>query len=332
MTSRLLGPVTGAAAMICVGSSVAVSQHLTDAPLFTAQAIRYAAATVLLAIVARALGRRVPWPRGRDWLWLAGVAATGLVLFNVAIVRGVEHAEPAVIAVAVACVPVLLAILGPLLDGHRPTRMVLLAAVIVTVGGVLTEGAGRTDLVGAGWAVVALTCEAGFTLLAIPVLGRVGAWGVSLHATWIAAVMLGVLGVSVEGPAAVTRLTESHLLAMAHLTVVVTALAFVLWYSAVARLGAGPAGLLTGIAPVSAAVTAIAMGAAAPGLGVWAGIAVVGVGLAVGLLGSAGSQDVPAAARTADRSRELAVATSPSARLPYPSTKAESASGFAASQ
>jgi drug/metabolite transporter (DMT)-like permease len=281
--------VTGAAAMICVGSSVAVSQHLTDAPLFTAQAIRYAAATVLLAIVARALGRRVPWPRGRDWLWLAGVAATGLVLFNVAIVHGVEHAEPAVIAVAVACVPVLLAILGPLLDGHRPTRMVLLAAVIVTLGGVLTEGAGRTDLVGVGWAVVALACEAGFTLLAVPVLGRVGTWGVSLHATWIAAVGLAVLGVGVEGPQAVTRLTGSDLLAMALLTVVVTALAFVLWYSAVARLGAGRAGLLTGIAPLSAAVAAIAMGAAAPGIGVWAGIAVVGVGLAVGLIGSAGS-------------------------------------------
>jgi len=322
----------GSAGMICVGSSVAVSQHLTDAPLFTAQAIRYAAATVLLAVVARVLGRRVPWPRGSDWLWLAGVAATGLVLFNVAIVRGVEHAEPAAIAVAVACVPVLLAILGPLLDGHRPTRTVLLAAVIVTVGGVLTEGAGRTDLVGIGWALIALACEAGFTLLAVPVLGRIGAWGVSLHATWIAALMLGLLGVSVEGPSAVTRLTGSHLLAMAHLAVVVTALAFVLWYSAVARLGAGRAGLLTGIAPMSAAVTAIAMGAAAPGIGVWAGIAVVGVGVAVGLLSSGGSQAAPEAARTADRNREVAVATSPSARLPYPSTKAESASGFAASQ
>ncbi|HQU41494.1 MAG TPA: hypothetical protein PK867_01725, partial [Pirellulales bacterium] len=46
---------------------------------------------------------------------------------------------------------------------------------------------------------VALACEAGFTLLAVPVLGRLGAWGVSLHAVWIAALMLAALGLVGEG-------------------------------------------------------------------------------------------------------------------------------------
>ncbi|MDT7580763.1 MAG: hypothetical protein QOK35_2027, partial [Pseudonocardiales bacterium] len=75
--------------MACVGSSVAVSQTLTAAPLFTVQAVRYAFAAVLLLVVARATGRPLHRPRGREWAWLGGVAGTGLVLFNVAIVRGV---------------------------------------------------------------------------------------------------------------------------------------------------------------------------------------------------------------------------------------------------
>ena len=108
--------------MVVVGSSVGVSHSLIEAPLFTAQALRYWAAVLILLLVARCAAVRIVRPRGREWLWLCGVAATGLVLFNVAVVRGVSHAEPAVIAVAVACAPVLISVLGPLLEGRRPTR------------------------------------------------------------------------------------------------------------------------------------------------------------------------------------------------------------------
>src|ERR1700722_3834523 len=167
----------GSAAMVLVGSSVAISRTLVAAPLLTAQAIRYGVASVVLLILARACGARITRPRGREWLWLASISATGLVLFNIAIVRGVAQTGPAMIAVAVACVPVLLSVLGPLLQRQAPRRQVVLAAVIVTAGAVLVEGAGRVSAAGLAWAGVALACEASFTLLAIPVLGRHGAWG-----------------------------------------------------------------------------------------------------------------------------------------------------------
>lgn len=175
VSPRDLAP--GVIGMALVGSSVTVSRSLVGAPLFASQAVRYAAAALILIALARVA--RVPLlrPRGREWLWLAGIAGTGLVLFNVAVVRGVAHAEPAVIAVAVASVPVLLGLVGPLLEGGRPSRRVLLAAPVVVAGAVLVEGTGRTDAAGVGWAALALACEAGFTLLAVPVLGRHGAWG-----------------------------------------------------------------------------------------------------------------------------------------------------------
>ena len=275
--------VTGVSAMALVGGSVGVSRALTGAPLFTAQAVRYTVAFLILLALAKAAHVPVLLPRGREWLWLIGVAVSGLVVFNVAVVRGVARAEPAVIAVAVACVPVLLGVLGPVLERRRPRARIVLAAVVVTAGSVLVEGVGRTDAAGVGWAVLALVCEAGFTLLAVPVLGRHGPWGVSVHSVWIAAVMLFLLGSAAEGPGAAARLTAAEWGAIAYLAVLVTAVAFLLWYSTVAALGAGPVGLLTGAAPVSAAVTGMLLGGPVPGPLVWLGIVVVVAGLVVGL-------------------------------------------------
>jgi drug/metabolite transporter (DMT)-like permease len=275
--------VAGSAAMVCVGGSVAVSSVLYRAPVFTAEAIRYAAACLLLVALARATGRQLLRPRGAEWLWLAGIAVTGLVIFNVALVEGSRHAEPAVLGVAVACVPAVLALAGPLLEGTRPRTAAVTAALVVTCGAALVQGVGRADAIGVAWAVVVFACEAGFTLLAIPVLGRHGPWGVSVHATWLATVAFALIGVVHEGPAAAARLTRADWLAVAYLAVAVTAVAFVLWYSSVALLGASRAGLLTGIAPVAAAASGVLLGAPAPRPLVWAGIAVVAAGLTLGL-------------------------------------------------
>lgn len=287
--------------MSLLGGSVAVSHTLVPAPLFAAQAVRYAAAFGILLVAARVARAPVVRPRGVEWAWLAGIAATGLVLFNVAVVRGVGHAEPAVIAVAVACVPVLLGVAGPLLERRSPRRQIVVAAVVVTLGSVLVAGTGRTDAAGVAWAAVALLCEASFTLLAVPVLPRHGAWSVSVHAVWIGAVMFEVCGVATEGVGALGSLTAAEWEAIAYLAAMVTSVAFILWYSTVAALGAGRVGLLTGVAPVAAALVGMLTGSRAPTAAVWVGIVVVMVGLALGLSERRGrGRGRPVEPRTAD--------------------------------
>jgi drug/metabolite transporter (DMT)-like permease len=269
--------------MVCVGGSVAVSGVLADAPLLTAQAVRYAAACLLLLLFARIGRRPVVAPHGVEWLWLLGITATGLCFFNIALIAGSRHAEPAVLGVAVACVPLILAVVGPVLEGRRPSPVVLIAALIVTCGAALVQGVGRSDAIGLVWALVVLGCEAGFTLLALPLLGRLGPWGVSVHTTWLAAVAFAMIGAVREGPSAVVRLTGGEVLAVGYLAVAVTAVAFVLWYFCVGQLGAARAGLLTGVAPVAAAASGVALGGPAPRPLVWVAIAVVVCGLALGL-------------------------------------------------
>jgi drug/metabolite transporter (DMT)-like permease len=100
---------------------------------------------------------------------------------------------------------------------------------------------------------------------------------------WMAAAGLAVLGALVEGPGAVLALDAGDLLAAVHLAVVVTAVAFLLWYSAVRRIGAGRAGLFTGVVPVAAAAGGVLLGGPLPGLPVWLGTAVVVAGVVLGL-------------------------------------------------
>lgn len=284
---------TGTVAMCLLGASVGVSRTLTSAPLFTAQAARYVVAGLVLLAMAKRAGVALVRPRGAEWLWLCGIAAVGLVLFNVAIVRGLGHAEPAVIAVAVACVPIVLGVVGPLLERRVPSRRILIAAATVTAGSALVEGTGRTDAVGLLWAAVVLACEACFTLLAVPVLPRHGAWGVSVHSVWIGAIMFAVLGCATEGPGSLVRLTASQWAALAYLALMVTAVAFICWYSTVAALGPGTAGVLTGIAPVAAALTGVVLDGRTPAASVWLGMLVVFCGLAVGLAGGRAVTRVP---------------------------------------
>lgn len=277
------GALPAASAMVLVGGSVAVSGVMTPGIMLTVGAIRYAIACLLLVGYASLTGKPVARPRGADWLWLTGVAVTGLVTFNVALVEGSRHAEPAVLGVAVASVPPVLSVAGPLLQGARPRRAVIAAAVVVSCGAAMVDGLGRVDPVGIGYAFVVFACEAAFTLLAVPVLGRLGPVGVSVHTAWMASVLFGLLGLVREGSSAADLISVKQWIAVGYLAAGVTAMAFVLWYTGVQRLGPGRAGLLAGVAPVSAAIIGALLGGPLPGPAVWAGMLVVAGGLALGL-------------------------------------------------
>jgi drug/metabolite transporter (DMT)-like permease len=251
------------------------------------QAVRYAIASVILVVGAVVFRQRVRAPSGREWLWLLGVALTGLVLFNIAVIRSVEYSEPAAAAVLIGAVPLVLVLAESVRTRRRPSSLLLIGAVLVVVGAALVQGGGRTSPEGAAWAVVALACEAAFTLLAVPVLGRLGAIGVSVHTTWMAALMLGLLAVGIDGPAALPAMDRGEVFALAYFAIVVTALAFLLWYSAVGRLGPGTAGLFAGLMPVAAALTGVIPGLTTVTPTVIGGSCIVGAGIAIGLAAQA---------------------------------------------
>jgi drug/metabolite transporter (DMT)-like permease len=283
------GVALATTATTMVGSAVAASSLLVDYPALSGQAGRYAAGAAVLALVLRLRGRgRLPRLSPRDLGLVLALAATGLVGFNLCLLAAVDRADPAVIGLVIGCAPVLLALVGPPLAGRPPTRRGLLAAVVVVAGAALAQGGGRASAAGLALAVGALGGEAAFSLLAVPLLPRLGPIGLSVHVCAAAAVLLAVAAVVVDGPAALAVPTGPEGLALAWLGLVVTALGFVAWYSGVARLGVERAGLFAGLIPVAALASVAVVGTSQVTPAKLAGSLVVGAGILVGLGGKAG--------------------------------------------
>ncbi|GAB3863641.1 DMT family transporter [Dactylosporangium cerinum] len=259
-----------------LGSSFTVSRSLVDYPVLTGQALRYTLAAAALALLTSWLR-----PTGRELVRLALVAATGLVGFNVLLMYALRHADPAAIGTIVGVSPLLLALLGPLQERRRPSARLLLAATVVVLGAVLVEGGGRIDAPGLLAAVGVLLCEAAFSLLAAPLLPRLGPVRVSAWSTALAVpLLLVVLPFSGERPRLPTAGEGS---ALAFLGLVLTVVAFVCWYTGVAHLGVERAGVFVGLVPVFALATVAVTDRVVPDPRQLAGVLAVAAGLVIGL-------------------------------------------------
>ena len=272
---------SAALGITAVGAGIAVSSRLTAYPVLTAQAVRYGLAALVLGAVARRRGRREPRGTAADWARIVTVAATGMALFNVAVVRAVGSGEPAVVATVVGCAPVGFALVVPALERRRPSARVVGGACLVAAGAAVVEGFGRADAAALAWSAVALACELGFTVVAAPVLRTVSPLGLSLRACAVAAVLLAVASPVLQGAGALRAPTVGELLALGYLAVVSTVVAFLLWYSAVRRLGPETTGLLSGLMPVAAALVGAALTPAGLRWQVLAGTCLVAAGLAL---------------------------------------------------
>lgn len=272
-----------AGAMLLVGTSAAVTTVVADYPVLTGQALRYAlAAVILLAVVRR---RRLPRVRltARDVVLLVALAATGLAGFNVFLVEATRHAGPAMIGAVVGGVPLVLALVGPLLERRRPAPRTVAAAMVVALGTAVAAGLGSGSLAGLLLSLGALAGEVAFSLLAVPLLPRLGPLRVAAYPAALAAPLLLVAGLASDGTAALRLPTMSEATALVYLGAVVTAGAFVLWYAALRRLGPDRAGLFAGLVPVGALLTTVALGLGHVGTADVAGVLLVAAGVALGL-------------------------------------------------
>jgi drug/metabolite transporter (DMT)-like permease len=284
MSNLVRGSVGAAAAMFLVGTLAAISSVINDYPLYGGQALRYAMAAIILVAVARAKGLglvRLTW---RETLLLLALAATGLVLFNICVIQATRHASPTLVGTIIGVVPVVLALVGPLLARSRPSGRVLIAAFIVVIGATITTGLGSSSsLTGLLYSVGALACEACFSLLAIPLLPKLGPVRLSAYTVGVAVPLLLIVGTIADGSRVLRMPTAAEAAALVYLGTIVSAGAFFLWYDALPRLGADRAGLFAGVLPVGAIVTTVVLGLGTPTASELGGAALVIAGLAIGL-------------------------------------------------
>jgi drug/metabolite transporter (DMT)-like permease len=284
MNSLLRGSVGAASAMFLVGTLAAVSAVINGYPLYGGQALRYALAATILFVIVGARGQRlIVRLTLHESLLLLALAATGLVLFNICVIQAIRYASPALVGTTVGLVPVVLALVGPLLARSRPAGRVLVAAAVVVVGATIATGFGGGNMRGLVYAVGALACEACFSLLALPLLPGLGPVRVSAYTEAAAVPLLLLVGVVADGGGLLRIPSLAEAAALGYLGTVVSAGAFFLWYDALPRLGADRAGLFAGVIPVGAIVTTVLLGLGNPTATELLGAAVVVTGLILGL-------------------------------------------------
>ncbi len=284
--------------VLLIGGSVAASSLLAGYPVLGGQAVRYLAAGLLLAAWTRLQRKPLPRPAGREWAWLAALAAIGLAGCSVLMIQATRVADPASVGVIIGAAPLVIIIIAAITARRRPTRQVLFAAAVVTAGSAAAQLGGAAGPTwspsGLLWSAGALGGVVGSSLLAAPLLARLGAVAVTVYACGLAGILLlaAAAVVYVAGGPPILRIpTATQLASLVYLTIAVTALVFVAWYGAMERLGVDRTGLFNGLIPVTslAAVTLTGTGSITP-LRLLGALAV----LAGVLLGLSRARQVPA--------------------------------------
>jgi drug/metabolite transporter (DMT)-like permease len=183
----------------------------------------------------------------------------------VLLIEATRVADPATVGVVIGAAPLVIVIAAAVAGGTRPTRRVLLAAAVVTAGSAAAQLGGATGLTWSGTGLLlsagALGGAAGSTLLAAPVLPRLGALAVTIYTCGMAGILLlaaAAVARSAGGPPILRTPTATQLAALSYLAVAVTAVVFIAWYAAMTRLGVDRTGLFNGLIPI-ASLAAVAL-------------------------------------------------------------------------
>jgi probable blue pigment (indigoidine) exporter len=231
------------------GTTYLVTTQLlpADRPLLAA-GVRALPAGLLLVAMARRVPSGVWWWRS----FVLGMLNVGL--FFPLIFAGAYRLPGGVASTIGAVSPLLVVGLSFVIGGARPQARVLLAGVggVIGVGLLVLSSQARIDPIGVALMLLATALMAGGVVMSAR-WGRPE--GVSLLATtgWqltVGGLVIVPLMFAVEGMPPVP--TGRNLLGFAYLVLIGTALAYVLWFRGIERLGAGVASFLGLVNPLVA--------------------------------------------------------------------------------
>ncbi len=224
---------------------------------------RYVIATMALLAVAFVLERGLPRLAARQWLAVALLGATGVVMFNLCFMYGLARVPASRGSLIMALNPAI-TLLGAVLFLHeRLTRNKVLGVVVALAGVAIVLSHGNpADLfrgsVGVG-EVVLFGCPiawAAYTLIGKRMLAGISAIAVTTYAALTGTAMLAVLAAysgDLLPPVASLRAWT----AIAFVGLFGTALAFVLFYEGVRTIGPARTSVFINLVPVAAIVLGV---------------------------------------------------------------------------
>lgn len=246
---------TTAIAPVAWGATYFVTRHALPAQLpLWGSALRALPAGLVLLLVARRL------PHGRWWWRSAVLGLLNTSVFFVLVYVASQRLETSTASTVMATSPFVLMLVARPLLGQHPTRAALVGAALGVLGVVamLTTGAARPDPLGIAASVSAMVMSSVGYGLATRWRDDVDVISSTAWQLVGGGLLLTPAALLVEGPP--PHLGPEALLAVAYVTLVATAVAYLAWFSGLRRLPASAVGLLGLLNPVTGVTLGLLLG------------------------------------------------------------------------
>jgi probable blue pigment (indigoidine) exporter len=231
---------------------VTITELAPDGRPLLVAAARVLPASVVLLIVGSV--RQLSRPHGADWWRTAALSVCNFGAFFPLLIIAVYRLPGGVAAAAGGLQPLLVAGLSVPLANRRPTQVELAVGAIAAVGVAMVVVRPGADIDPIG-VVAAIAANVSFAA-GVVLTKRWPSSARGLTATgWqllLGGALLVPLAIAVEGTPPV--LTATNVVALTYLTLIATALAFLVWFSGIERLPAAAPPLLGLAAPVTGAM------------------------------------------------------------------------------
>ncbi len=246
-------------AMAIVGSSVVAGKLLVVRfPVFLGAGLRFLVAAVMLLPVLLREQRTLYTIRRTDWLWIFLQALSGVFLFSVLLLYGLRWSSASESGIITSSTPAVLGLISFVLLKDRPTWNKV-AGIACTLLGVLSinlpailSGGGQSSLWGNLLVLGAVINEALFTIFRKLVAERVSPLVSTALMSWLGLLLFlpfALYEARNFNPGQVTLADGALVL---YYGVVVTIVAFLLWFRGISSVPASTAAVFTGVWPVSA--------------------------------------------------------------------------------
>jgi drug/metabolite transporter (DMT)-like permease len=260
-------------------------------------ALRFPLASALLLVILRQRGR-LHLPERRDFGRVLGLGVLGNVVYQLLFIYGLYLTRAGNASLLLATVPAWTSLLSYLMGHERPSPLVWTGIVGTLCGmGLVVAGGSGFELGGATLAgdLLMIGAAAGWSMYTVgsrDLIQRYGPLRVTSWTLWVGTVGLVVIGAPALAATPFRAVPMSTWMAVGYAGFFALAIAYLLWYTGVQRIGSARTAVYSNLVPVVALLVAWLWLAERPTLLQGAGAAVILGGISVARLGT--SRLIPA--------------------------------------
>lgn len=262
MNSRSTAYLELTAAAILIGSSVVAGKWSTmQIPVFLSQALSLSIALLLLIPLVWIKHRAKLVPGKKDLLYLMLQAFLGMFLFRVLLLYGLKTAPANEAGIVTSLTPAAVVVLSFIFLKERLTKRLLIGVVCSLMGIICTQLPGwftslssvhsTRSTLGLLLILVAVCGEAMLTILRKMTASSVSPLIGTTYVTLFSFLMFTPFALAEAKHYAFAHISREDIGLLLYYGIFVTALAYLLWFSGIAKVSAGTVAVYTGCIPIS---------------------------------------------------------------------------------